>query len=48
MVDFSLKEKALIAVAVAVILIVAYLEVTQCGGFNGTVADVPRWCWWLR
>jgi len=25
-----------------------YLEFFKCGGMSGTMADIPRYCWWLR
>jgi hypothetical protein len=29
-------------------LFIMYLHFFVCGGFEGTISDIPRWCWWIH
>jgi len=33
---------------VVFVIIVIYFEFFVCGGLNGTMAEIPRYCWWFR
>lgn len=47
-VDIKILEWTFYLAVLILLIIGIYFDMRYCGGFSGTIEDVPRWCWYLR